>query len=189
LALLGLTPTGSVIADLRLDDHETQWPDHVGVQNEAAGRLNAELTEAAGVSGEATIRRDRSTVLLSSPIDTQTSDLDEILERVVEEDVGIQLAGSETPDAVADKLEALDADLSEAESAQDPAALALASEVLDVRMELYAASIATQTTRSRFVVLDRAETQAEQPHWSQWLAGVALVVGGATVLAFERQRA
>ncbi len=161
-------------ADIRLDDYETSWPNHVEVQT-AGANLVQQLGSSTAV--EAAIRKDRSTIEVTAISGTPPASLDGLVSRVIARDVADRRARTDELETALDQ--ALQ-DLDRAESNSDPQQdlAALATQAVSVRREVAAEAVSATSARSRFVALSPASATAPSAPVGQWILACALVFTG-----------
>ena len=180
--LLVLNGESVVAADLRLDDYETSWPNHIEVQTagaDLATQVNDQVLEL-----DASIRKDRSTVELLTPAGTPLPDVDALIAQVVSADRQNRAVDPSVND-VAGSLAAVLVDLGrlESEDSADPAEVTqLAEQAVLLRSDLATQTVATATLRSRFVALQPASDRAPSFPLAQWAVAVGLIGAGCAVL-------
>ncbi|MFW2381814.1 MAG: hypothetical protein ACN4GZ_08665 [Acidimicrobiales bacterium] len=184
LAVLVVPSSPALVADVRLDDHETSWPDHREVQDDAVDALSPLLVP---LDAEATARQDRSTVEVVGSDPTSRDFIDAAIAEVIDADRQSR-RNDENAAAVRDQFETAEALALEAEQSEADLQLisARVSEVNELRSELADHQIGARSARSRFVALGSAAPPENPRSPAQWIATAGILAAGAAVLARER---
>ncbi len=182
-----MQPGPTVRADIRLDEYETSWPDHTDVQNDGAVLLLLATDQIPDV--DISIRKDRSTIEIINPADSSLTDIDALIENLVDEDA-LNRAGATSVEQMTDSLNVLLQELSRLETsdeADSAEASLLAEQAVLLRSELAAQTVSTAATRSRFVALHPASDQIPASLLVQWIIAAGLIAAGGALLLKRAQ--
>ena len=182
-ALLLLQPGSSVRADIRLDDYETSWPNHVEVQTIGASLV--EQLNSGALPLHASVRKDRSTVAVTAAAGTPPRQLDELVGRVVAHDAIPQPPATDPTDQLQQVV--LELDRAKANAAEASELIDLSNEVVTLRRQAALNSVSAGSTRSRFVALNPASERTSTLPVLQWVVAAGLVAAGSMILG-RRQR-
>lgn len=179
MGLLTAQPASTVQADIRLDDYETSWPNHVEVQDAGAGLI--EQLNGGALPLRAAVRKDRSTVAVIAAAATPPGQVDQLIDQVVDQDGRNRVStASDTGGRLAQLLNELD---QVAASSSDPSDLAaLSNESVTLRREMALDSVVAGSTRSRFVALTPASERTTTLPVLQWLMAAGLIGVGSGIL-------
>ncbi len=181
LGITGLVSSSDEVlrSVVRLDDHETSFPDHLPVQEEGADQLRQLDTDDVLT---VTVQEDRSTIEITAPLEVGTDRVDDIVERMVATDAGTD------PNQLADARTQLDTLVAQLGSIESSAASAADAESVANAVLLQRAAVAelaaAEAARSRFVVLSTAAPAGSNSSAAQWIGLILLGAVGAALLTF-----
>ena len=186
-AILLLLQSGpKVSADLRLDDYETSWPNHIEVQN-AGVDLVTQVNDNV-LDLDVSIRKDRSTIEIVAPADTPLADVDALVTDAVSQDAENSITDPSV-EQLTNSLNALlsDLDLLEQDDTADAAEISeLADQAVRLRSQLANKTVRTEAARSRFVPLQPASKETPSFPLAQWVLAGLVVAGGASIVTTAR---
>ncbi len=184
LCALVLPSDPAVLVDLRLDDHETSWPDHLGVQTEAVNALTERLEP---FDGAINAREDRSTVKVAGFDERNQDAIDIAINEVIAEDLRTRRN--------ADDIEPMRNQLREAEAVALAAAqsgtteeliLEMTAKINELRSALADSEIQALSGRSRFASIGSTPADGNPAESEQWVLAIGLLLVGIVMLGKDR---
>ncbi len=180
LCALVLPSDPVVAADVRLDDHETSWPDHADVQADAVDALNEALKP---FDGTVRARQDRSTVKVAGFDGRDRDVIDTAIGGLVERDRQARRNSSDT-ESLRDRLQQFESAQQAAErsAVSEELILEMTDELNELRSALADSEIAARSGRSRFVALGYASSLQYPAQPEQSVLAIGLLLAGIATL-------